>query len=69
MGTQWSVDLGADELTVELAQALGSPAVLARFSRLLVDANRPADSSTLFRDEAEGRPVRLNTELTARVMA
>src|SRR5690606_8517896 len=40
-----------------------APAVLARFSRLLCDPNRPEDAPTLFRDTAEGLPVELNTAL------
>ena len=62
-GTHWAFDLGAADLTRELADRLGAPAVLARFSRLLVDPNRPEDSPTLFRDVAEGLPVELNVSL------
>lgn len=60
LGTHWAIDLGAAEITRSLAQAIGCAAILARFSRLLVDPNRDVDAPTLFRDEAEGRPVRLN---------
>ncbi|MCA9532419.1 MAG: N-formylglutamate amidohydrolase [Myxococcales bacterium] len=60
VGTHWAVDLGAADLTRELADRLGAPAVLARFSRLLADPNRPEDSPTLFRKDAEGLPVELN---------
>lgn len=60
-GTHWAYDLGARELTLELAERLGAGAVLSRFSRLLVDANRPESSETLFLREAEGAPVALNT--------
>jgi predicted N-formylglutamate amidohydrolase len=45
--------------------AFGAPAVLSRFSRLLIDPNRPADSDTLFRRQAEGRSVQLNAHLSA----
>lgn len=65
VGTHWSVDIGGAELTRDLAAALGAPAVLARFSRLLCDANRAEDDPSVFRDVAEGRPVRLNRDLTA----
>jgi len=64
VGTHWAFDPGAAELTAELAAALRAPAVLSRFSRLLVDPNRPADSDTLFRAEAEGEPVELNRDLS-----
>ncbi len=59
-GTHWAIDLGARELTLDLSRALDAPAVLARFSRLLIDPNRPLDSATLIRDEAEGRALHLN---------
>lgn len=61
VGTHWAYDLGAADLACSLAAALHAPAVLARFSRLLVDPNRPLDSDTLFRARAEGAPVELNT--------
>lgn len=59
-GTHWAFDPGAADLTRELAAATGAGAVLASFTRLLVDPNRPLDSDTLIRLEAEGRPVALN---------
>ncbi|MCA9570745.1 MAG: N-formylglutamate amidohydrolase [Myxococcales bacterium] len=61
--THWAVDLGIAPFTRELIERLGSRGVFAGFSRLLIDANRPLYSRTLFRDEAEGRPVHLNHEL------
>lgn len=60
VGTHWAFDPGAAELTRELAAALDAPAVLARFSRLIVDPNRPEDSPTLLRDIADDEPVHLN---------
>ncbi len=65
-GTHWAYDLGAAELTHALSARLAAPAVLARFSRLLADPNRPETSRTLFRDEADGLPVLLNRDLDAR---
>jgi predicted N-formylglutamate amidohydrolase len=61
--THWASDLGAAELTRELAAALGAAALLGRFSRLLIDPNRPLDSPSLFRSHADGRPVALNHAL------
>lgn len=61
--THWAYDLGAAELAREYAEAIGATAVLARFSRLLADPNRPEDSPTLFRDVAEGQPVELNVAI------
>jgi len=60
-GTHWAFDLGAREIALELAEAMRIGAVLSRWSRLLVDPNRPEDSPTLFRERAEGRAVHLNT--------
>lgn len=63
--THWAYDLGAREMTRSLADGLSATAVLSRYSRLLVDPNRPLDAPTLFRTHAEGSPVELNTtELT-----
>lgn len=64
-GTHWAFDLGAWDLTHELAAKLGAGAVLANFSRLLADPNRPEDSPTLFREIAEGEPVTFNVGLDA----
>lgn len=61
--THWACDIGADAFTRRLAALLDAPAVLSRFSRLLVDPNRPLDSETLFRKDADGRPVHLNATI------
>jgi predicted N-formylglutamate amidohydrolase len=58
--THWAYDLGAAELTRELAAALSTTAVLSRFSRLLIDPNRTEEATDLFRIVAEGKPVLLN---------
>jgi predicted N-formylglutamate amidohydrolase len=65
-GTHWTYDLGAAELTRELAAAFGATAVLSRFSRLLVDPNRDEDAPDLFRRVAEGRTVGLNANVGAK---
>lgn len=62
--THWAWDIGAAALARELAHAAGAVAVLSRFSRLLVDANRPIDDETLVRREAEGRVVELNRDVS-----
>ena len=61
--THWASDIGAAAFTRRVAQRMNAPAVLSRFSRLLVDPNRPLDSDTLFRENAEGRTVHLNEAL------
>jgi predicted N-formylglutamate amidohydrolase len=63
VGTHWAYDLGAAELTRELADALGTGAVLSRFSRLLIDPNRSPTAPDLFRKIAEGRPIALNRDV------
>jgi predicted N-formylglutamate amidohydrolase len=64
VATHWSFDAGAEEFTRELSKRLPSVAMLSRFSRLLCDANRPIGSETMFRKEAEGKPILLNQNLT-----
>ena len=63
-GTHWAFDLGARAITLWLAAHTGAPAVLSRFSRLIVDPNRGLDSDTLFRTRAEGHPVTMNGDLS-----
>ncbi len=58
--THWAWDPGAAEVVRELARHYEARAVLANFSRLVIDPNRPLFSQTLFRDRAEGRVVHLN---------
>lgn len=65
VGTHWAFDLGARDLALELQHALDATLVCARFSRLLVDPNRPEGHATLFRTEADGHPVHLNAQLAA----
>lgn len=60
----WASDLGAADLSRELAEELGTSAVLSRFSRLLVDPNRSGSSPTLFRMRCDGAEVALNRGLT-----
>ncbi|MCA9547614.1 MAG: N-formylglutamate amidohydrolase, partial [Myxococcales bacterium] len=47
-----------------LVQALDGPAVLAGFSRLLIDPNRPLSSDTLIRPDCDGLPVSFNQGLS-----
>jgi predicted N-formylglutamate amidohydrolase len=48
-------DIGAATVTRALAQAYGTGAVLARWSRLLIDLNRGADDPTLVMKLSDGR--------------
>ena len=47
-------DIGAEAVTRALAAAFDAPAVMSRFSRLLIDPNRGADDPTLVMRIADG---------------
>lgn len=64
VGTHWAFDPGAREIVHELAAVLDAPAVLARFSRLVIDPNRDLASPTLFRSDADSFPIHLNLGIT-----
>jgi predicted N-formylglutamate amidohydrolase len=61
--THWASDIGAAAFTRRVASLMNAPAVLSKFSRLLIDPNRPLDSDTLFRQNADGHQVHLNEGL------
>jgi predicted N-formylglutamate amidohydrolase len=61
--THWASDIGAAAFTRRVAALMNAPAVLSTFSRLLIDPNRPLDSETLFRQNADGHQVHLNEGL------
>jgi predicted N-formylglutamate amidohydrolase len=52
--THIASDLGAAEVTRALARHFGAPAVLARWSRLLIDLNRGEDDPTLVMKLSDG---------------
>jgi predicted N-formylglutamate amidohydrolase len=57
-------DIGAGELSRGLAHALDAPAVLAGYSRLVVDCNRSPDDPEAFRTESDGWAVPGNQHLS-----
>jgi predicted N-formylglutamate amidohydrolase len=61
----WAVDLGAASFTEEFALALNCDAILARFSRLVIDLNRPlcGADETLFRRVADSLDVDMNANI------
>lgn len=63
LDTHWAYDIGAADIARSLSAELDAPCVLARFTRLLADPNRPEDSPELFRERAEGRVIQLNANL------
>lgn len=54
LASHWGWDLGAWQLTRELARRLSASAIGGRWSRLWIDLNRAVDDPTLIRDEAGG---------------
>jgi predicted N-formylglutamate amidohydrolase len=57
LGRHIAYDIGAAAVTEHLARALGVPALLTRFSRLLIDPNRGLDDPTLVMQLSDGRIV------------
>ena len=52
--THIAADIGAAEIARTLAAQFGAPAILARWSRLLIDLNRGADDPTLIMKLSDG---------------
>lgn len=53
-------DIGIEPLTRELAAMTGAPAVMAAFSRLLIDVNRGEEDPTIIRQLYDGTVIRAN---------
>ncbi len=58
-------DIGAADVTRAVAAALGAPAVLSNFSRLLIDPNRGLDDPTLVMRLSDGAIVPGNRDIDA----
>ena len=56
-------DIGVEAVTRNLAERLGVPALLTRFSRLLIDPNRGEDDPTLIMKLSDGVVVPGNAEI------
>lgn len=65
LASHWGFDIGAAALTGELARRVGAAAIAGRWSRLLIDLNRPVLDPTLVRDEAGGVRIPWNENLSA----
>jgi len=63
IGRHIAYDIGAAGVAVQLAQALGAPALLTHYSRLLIDPNRGLDDPTLVMQLSDGRVVPGNAVL------
>ena len=64
MGRHIAYDIGARGVTLALAALLGAPAVLTRFSRLVIDPNRGEDDPTLVMRLYDGTIVPGNRHVT-----
>ena len=62
--THFAVDIGIDALTRRLSQRLVAPAVIARYSRLFLDYNRPVDEWDHMRPDLGGIPVPGNLDVS-----
>ncbi len=58
-------DIGSDQLTRYLADLLDAPAILAGFSRLIIDPNRKLDDPTAFVEISDGISIPGNRALSA----
>ena len=58
-------DIGVEMVTRKLAELTGAPAVIAGFSRLLIDPNRGEDDPTLIRQLYDGTVVPANYPMAA----
>ena len=57
-------DIGIADVTQRVAEALDAPAVLAKFSRLLIDANRALDQNGLIPTSSDGHEIAENMNLS-----
>jgi predicted N-formylglutamate amidohydrolase len=58
-------DIGAEDLTRGLSRTLDAPAVLCRWSRLVIDCNRRIDDPSAFPEESDRIPVPGNVSMSA----
>jgi predicted N-formylglutamate amidohydrolase len=63
IGRHIAYDIGAASVVEHLARALGAPALLTRYSRLLIDPNRGLDDPTLVMQLSDGRVIPGNAVL------
>ncbi len=65
LGRHIAYDIGIAGVAERLAHALGAPALMARFSRLLIDPNRGLDDPTLIMQLSDGIVIPGNAVLDA----
>ncbi|WP_435641071.1 N-formylglutamate amidohydrolase [Micavibrio aeruginosavorus] len=64
-GRHYAVDIGARGVTEHLSRLLDAPAIVATYSRLVVDINRTVDHETTFPVTGEGKPIPGNVGISA----
>ena len=69
LATHIAFDIGAADVTRALAEAYRAPAILARWSRLLIDLNRGPDDPTLVMKLSDGKIVPGNRDADAKEIA
>jgi predicted N-formylglutamate amidohydrolase len=60
-----AIDIGAAEVTRDLAKRLGATAILARYSRLVIDCNRHPEAADLIPEISDGIAIPNNANLFA----
>lgn len=58
-------DIGAESVSRQIAEAIGAPALMTRFSRLLIDPNRGEDDPTMIMRLSDGAIIPGNRHLDA----
>jgi len=69
LGHHVAVDIGASDVTRSLSRRLDAPAVLAGYSRLLIDMNRPTGDPESILEISDGIPVPGNRGLSEEEIA
>ena len=64
MNRHIAIDVGARSVAQIVARALNSNLIMQRYSRLVIDMNRPLDSPELCPEVSDGTPVPFNQNLT-----
>ena len=64
MNRHIAIDVGARTVAQIVARALNSNLIMQRYSRLVIDMNRPLDSPELCPEVSDGTPVPFNQNLT-----
>ncbi|MBL91777.1 MAG: hypothetical protein CMH56_08220 [Myxococcales bacterium] len=63
--THWAWDIGVATVIKTVAEQLGCSAVMANFSRLVCDPNRPVSDDTFIRYELEGHALSFNQHINS----